>query len=87
MSHEINEWANDPFNDNVVPSWRIPGVNDCNTTLEVGDPLVGVTFHAGGFVLQDVAYVEWFSRQQPSMALGGQYDVLGKFASPAQDCL
>jgi hypothetical protein len=87
MSHEINEWANDPFYDNVVPSWRIPGVNDCNKALEVGDPLVGSTFHAGGFVLQDVAYVEWFSRQQPSMALGGQYDVLGKLTSPAQDCL
>jgi hypothetical protein len=87
MSHEINEWANDPFNDNIVPTWRIPGVNDCNRTLEVGDPLVGVTFHAGGYILQDVAYVEWFSRQQPSMALGGQYDVLGKFTSPAQDCL
>ncbi|HEY7981199.1 MAG TPA: hypothetical protein VID19_06920 [Candidatus Eremiobacteraceae bacterium] len=87
MSHEINEWANDPFNDNVVPSWRIPGVNDCNTTLEVGDPLVGATFSAGGFIVQDVAYVEWFSRQQPSMALGGQYDVLGKLTTPAQDCL
>jgi hypothetical protein len=87
MSHEISEWANDPFNDNVVPSWRIPGVNDCNKTLEVGDPLDGTTFSAGRFVLQDVAYVEWFSRQQPSMALGGKYDVLGKFTSAAQDCL
>jgi hypothetical protein len=86
MSHEINEWANDPFNDNAVPMWKLPGVDDCNSTLEVGDPLVGTIFHAGGFVLQDVAYVEWFSRQQPSMALNGQYDVLGKFTSPAQDC-
>ena len=25
MSHEINEWANDPFNDNAVPMWKIPG--------------------------------------------------------------
>ena len=61
-------------------------VNDCNNFLEVGDPLEGVTFKAGGYILQDVAYVEWFSRQQPSMALGGQYDVLGKFTAPAQDC-
>ncbi len=86
MSHEINEWANDPFNDNIVPMWKIPGVDDCNLTLEDGDPLVEVKFQAGGFVLQDVAYVEWFSRQQPSMALGGQYDVVGKLTSPAQNC-
>jgi hypothetical protein len=86
MSHEINEWANDPFYDNLVPMWKIPGVDDCNSTLEVGDPLVGTKFHAGGYVLQDVAYVEWFTRQQPSTALNGQYDVLGKFLSPAQDC-
>lgn len=86
MSHEINEWVNDPFNDNIVPSWRIPGINDCNELLEVGDPLVGVKFKAGGYALQDVAYVEWFSRQAPSMALGGQYDFVGKFGSAAQDC-
>jgi hypothetical protein len=86
MSHEINEWANDPFNENVVPAWRKPGTHDCNHHLEVGDPLAGVTFHAGGFVLQDIAYVEWFSRQSPSMALGGQYDVRGKLTTVAADC-
>ena len=87
MSHEINEWANDPFNENVVPGWRKPGTNDCNHHLEVGDPLNGKIFNAGGFVLQDVAYVEWFSRQSPSMALGGQYDVRGKLKTVAEDCV
>ena len=87
MSHEINEWANDPFNENVVPGWRRPEANDCNHHLEVGDPLAGKTFSAGGFVLQDVAYVEWFSRQSPSMALGGQYDVRGKLTAVAEDCV
>lgn len=86
MSHEINEWANDPFNENVVPGWSKPGTHDCNHYLEVGDPLTGVTFSAGGFVLQDIAYVEWFSRQSPSMALGGQYDVRGKLTAVAEDC-
>jgi len=86
MSHEINEWANDPFNENVVPGWRRPGTHDCNYHLEVGDPLAGATFHAGGYVLQDIAYVQWFSRQQPSMALGGQYDVRGKLTTVAEDC-
>jgi hypothetical protein len=86
MSHEINEWANDPFNENVVPGWRKPGTQDCNHHLEVGDPLTGVTLRAGGFVLQDIAYVEWFSRQAPSMALGGRYDVKGKLTTVAEDC-
>jgi len=86
MSHEINEWANDPFNENVVPMWGKPENRYCNPLLEVGDPLEGVRFHAGGYTLQDVAYVEWFSRQTPSQALGGLYDVLGKFTTVAPDC-
>jgi hypothetical protein len=86
MSHELNEWANDPFNDNVVPMWEKPGTRDCNSHLEDGDPLTGVTFRAGGYVLQDVAYVQWFSRQVPSKAVGGRYDVRGKFRTVAPDC-
>jgi hypothetical protein len=86
MSHEINEWANDPFNENLVPGWRNPESGGCDTHLEVGDPLAGVTFRAGGYFLQDIAYVQWFSRQQPSLALGGQYDVRGKLTSAAADC-
>jgi hypothetical protein len=86
MSHEVNEWANDPYNDNAVPPWKIPDVDDCNKFLEVADPLIGVRFSAGGYVLQDAAYVEWFSRQMPSMALGGRYDFLGRFKVVAHSC-
>lgn len=86
MSHEINEWANDPFNENVVPGWSNPKSHGCGTHLEVGDPLAGETFRAAGYFLQDIAYVQWFSRQSPSMALGGQYDVRGKLTTTAEDC-
>ncbi len=86
ISHEINEWVHDPFNENAVPQWAIPGANDCNKHLEVGDPLVGTLFKIDGYVLQDIAYVDWFSRQVPSAALGGRYDVLGKFTVPSPPC-
>src|SRR5262249_48736147 len=55
LSHEILEWANDPFDhgaripqgqaaflSNTAPAWSSPYYNDgliCTTTLEVADPL------------------------------------------------
>jgi hypothetical protein len=86
MSHEINEWAHDPFNENAVPPWFTPGTTGCNKHLEDADPLVGTLFKINGYELQDVAYVDWFAREVPSVALGGNYDVLGRFAAPASDC-
>jgi len=86
MSHEINEWVHDPFNENAVPPWLMPGTDGCNKHLEVGDPLTGTLFKIGGYVLQDVAYVDWFAREVPSVALNGNYDVLGRLAAPASDC-
>jgi hypothetical protein len=86
MSHEINEWVHDPFNENAVPPWVRPGTTGCNKHLEVGDPLVGTVFTMDGYVLQDIAYVDWFAREIPSVALNGNYDVLGRFVVPASDC-
>ncbi|HLJ83959.1 MAG TPA: hypothetical protein VKT51_07315 [Candidatus Eremiobacteraceae bacterium] len=86
MSHEIAEWLHDPFNENAVPPWVTPGTEGCNKHLEVGDPLVGTLFKVNGYVMQDVAYVDWFAREVPSAALNGNYDVLGRFTAPAADC-
>jgi hypothetical protein len=44
MSHEVAEWANDPFGDNPTPAWGGTGqvpVGFCQNNLEVGDPLTG----------------------------------------------
>src|SRR5258707_8550627 len=44
LSHEVSEWVNDPFGDNIVPAWSDIGdlvSTSCSYTsyLEVGDPL------------------------------------------------
>src|SRR5271165_3895037 len=41
LSHEIGEWANDPYTNNLVPPWQEPdGSGICGgNLLEVGDPV------------------------------------------------
>src|SRR5256886_4358429 len=43
LSHEVSEWLNDPFVNNVVPAWSVPFEPQygCSNYLETGDPLVG----------------------------------------------
>ncbi|HLI08404.1 MAG TPA: hypothetical protein VKV40_17715 [Ktedonobacteraceae bacterium] len=91
LSHEMLEWFNDPFTNNVVPNWISPIAPQygCNSYLEVGDPLVGVVFTVSGYSndhLQDVAFFSWFARQSPSKAINGQYTYLGTFTSLSQKC-
>lgn len=91
LSHEMLEWFNDPFTNNVVPNWISPIAPQygCNNLLEVGDPLVGVVFTVSGFSgdhLQDVAFFNWFARQSPSKALNGLYTYRGTFTSPSKKC-
>lgn len=44
INHELGEWLNDPFTNNVVPVWAFPPASDPNSScsgsnlLEVGDP-------------------------------------------------
>ncbi len=44
FNHELAEWMNDPFVNNLVPAWNYPpasdpnGVCSYNPYLEVGDP-------------------------------------------------
>jgi hypothetical protein len=88
LSHEVAEWLNDPFNDNVVPGWVNPTSKKCGTTkLEVGDPLTNIIFAQGGYQLQDVAFYSWFSRDEPSIGIGGAYDFIGKITKPAGVCI
>jgi hypothetical protein len=81
LSHELVEWMADPFIDNLVPPWKSQ-VNPrypCSNLLEVSDPVENVGFFlpgAPGYLLDDAAYFPWFSREQPSSAWGGLYDVV-----------
>jgi len=49
ISHEISEWANDPFATNYVPPWPYDPSNlqFCNTLLETGDPVNNAGFAMG----------------------------------------
>lgn len=91
LSHEMLEWFNDPFTNNVVPNWISPIAPQygCNNFLEVGDPLVGVLFKVQGFSsshLQDVAFYNWFARQKTSSAINGLYTYLGTFKALSTKC-
>src|SRR5262245_51063794 len=45
LSHEISEWADDPFINNLVQPWTSPAIApSCSGILETGDPVVGVGF-------------------------------------------
>jgi len=91
LSHEMNEWFNDPFTDNFVPNWMSPIAPQygCNSLLEVGDPLVGVLFTAKGFSsdhLQDEVFFAWFAREKTSQSINKLYTYLGTFKSLSQMC-
>ena len=49
LSHEISEWADDPFVNNGVEPWLTPTAPQygCTGVLETGDPVVGIGFAMG----------------------------------------
>jgi hypothetical protein len=49
ISHEIAEWADDPFVNNWVEPWLTPTAPQygCTNILETGDPVVGIGFAKG----------------------------------------
>ncbi len=49
LSHEISEWADDPFVNNTVEPWLTPTAPQygCTSVLETGDPVVAIGFAKG----------------------------------------
>lgn len=49
LSHEVSEWADDPFVNNTVEPWLTPTAPQygCTSVLETGDPVVGIGFASG----------------------------------------
>jgi hypothetical protein len=49
LSHEISEWADDPFVNNTVEPWLTPTAPQygCTGVLETGDPVVAIGFAKG----------------------------------------
>jgi hypothetical protein len=49
LSHEVSEWADDPFVNNWVEPWLTPTAPQygCTNILETGDPVVAIGFSMG----------------------------------------
>jgi hypothetical protein len=88
MSHEVAEWLNDPFVNDIVPRWSVKGEPQygCSPFFEVGDPLVGHTFVVRGLHYQDEADFSWFARQKPSIAANKLYSYRGTFKTFSSSC-
>ena len=50
LSHELAEWADDPFVNNYVNPWLTPTAPQygCTDVLETGDPVVAIGFTLPG---------------------------------------
>jgi hypothetical protein len=89
MSHEVNEWLNDPTGDNPTPSWgHIGQVSGCQNNFEVGDPLSGtlfptVTLNSFNYHLQELAFFSWFFGGPSIGTSTTQFSNNGTFTSDA----
>jgi hypothetical protein len=88
LSHEIGEWMDDPLTTNPTPGWRFGG--QCQSNLEVGDPVTGVTFPVttGNFTYhpEDLVFLPWFARESPSPSVNGWYSFVNTYSSPPAVC-
>jgi hypothetical protein len=85
LAHEVGEWMDDPYTNNPTRPWgHIGQVTNCQTNLEVGDPLTGksLTVSMNGFKYhpQELAFFSWFYRQSPSLVVNGLYSNNGPFS-------
>jgi hypothetical protein len=94
MSHEISEWAADPFVNNTVPTWDQPNGSLCySNLLEVGDPVEAlatpwytISIGTKAFHPSDIAGVSWFSHASPSSEQNGLYSYKGYLTAPSTLC-
>jgi hypothetical protein len=98
FSHEVSEWYDDPFINNLVQPWedRVTAPQyGCTNILETGDPVVGYWFPLRGnpqpgagrvWHPEDEVHFSFFARQVPSIAYAGRYSYMGTFDHPAQNC-
>jgi hypothetical protein len=97
LSHEVAETLNDPFANNIVPSYQIPGApaGTCQNVLEVGDIVenlspdyTDVTLHGFTYHPQTLGLLQWFEGIAPSDAFHGDYSFPDptKLTSPFTAC-
>lgn len=88
-SHEIGEWAMDPYVNNATPSWGHTGqVSGCQANLEVGDPLSGTldaaTLSGIHYHVQELALFGWFF--DFNSGVNGYYSMKDTFKTGATLC-
>ena len=94
LSHEISEWADDPFVNNLVEPWLTPTAPQygCTNILETGDPVVAIGFSMGTNGTDQTAN-PWTSptNHSPSTNIGrytfmGDLNPFAGFRQPATGC-
>ena len=92
LSHEVQEWYDDPFVNNLVTPWLTPTAPQygCTAFLETGDPVVGfgfkITLNGQTYHPEDEVHYSWFARETPSRAAMQYYTYLNNFPTVAQGC-
>jgi hypothetical protein len=93
LSHEVQEWMDDPFVNNAVNPWLTPTAPQygCTGSLETGDPVVGFGFsvpmpNGVDYHPEDEVHFSWFAREDPSRAEQGYFTYLNNFADIAHGC-
>jgi hypothetical protein len=90
LSHEVAEWCDDPYGNNLVQPWLTPTAPQygCTPVLEVGDPVVGIWFGLSGnpdpqavplndWHPEDAVFWPWFLRHSPSSSFDMHYTFMG----------
>jgi hypothetical protein len=102
LSHEVNEWIDDPFGNNFTPGWNLPfyPADQCISftlfqadLLEVCDPLefflestVALTGSSFTYHIADTVFLDFFTRSDQSTAVNGQFSFFGVAPSPSSPC-
>jgi len=98
LSHEVSEWLDDPYVNNVVQPWLTPSAPQygCTPVLETGDPVVGPWFpypgnnaaaptgttYYGQYHPEDEVFAQWFGRGGIEPVLGSAYNGYLTFMGP-----
>jgi hypothetical protein len=93
LSHEVAEWLDDPFVNNLVQPWLTPTAPQygCTAYLETGDPVVGVWFPLPGnpdpaannvWHPEDEVNANWFTRDGTTALNLGSWDGRYTFMGP-----
>jgi probable HAF family extracellular repeat protein len=102
LSHEVNEWLDDPFINNFTPGWNLPFYpqEQCfsdialgGDLLEVCDPLefflersVALTGSSFTYHVAETVFLDFFTRAARSNSVNGQFSFFGVAPAASSPC-